>query len=207
MSDHVGVKRIAGTWAGECPQIKLSEEDEKRLEEFIPLHDSIKHEIKRELEKQGFNCSEEYPIEYGVLNVSKVVGRVDLYCTGNGVNIIIEVKSSFIGNGKPRDMMQLYLYYLLLVRQGININTALLIYRNYVGVNNRVNVPLSESITASLPGKYVYVKLRVGESIRHVLMLEELIKELAAGGYVIGRDCEYCINESCPLVKTQRLSM
>lgn len=204
MSDQVGVRRLSGTWAGECPQVMLSQEDKKRLEEFIPLHDRIKREIKSEFEKQGFICKEEYPVEYGLSNGIKIVGKADLFCTGNGINVIIEVKSSFIGNGKPRDMMQLYLYYYLLARQGVNINAAFLIYRNYTDVG-RVRVPLGGDTTVSLPDRYVYVKLRVEESMRQVLKPEELVRELAAHGYVIGRDCEYCINESCPLIKSQRL--
>lgn len=202
VSDRVGVKRIASTWAGECPQAKFSED---KLEGFVQIHDRIKHEIKEELERQGFKCDEEYPVEHEMPDGNRrILGKVDLYCVKGGFNVIIEVKSSIIGNGKPRDMMQLYLYHYLMAHRGTNINAALLVYKNYVNTNSRVIVPLGEGVNVSLPNKFVYVKLRIDDAAKQVLRLEELVRELVVSGYVIGMDCEYCVNNACPLIRIQK---
>lgn len=198
-----GVKRTAGALTGACPHAKFTEEFERELEEAAKFHDSIKDEVRRELEGQGFKCEEEYPVEYTLPQGNKLMGKADLYCTKDEVGIVVEVKSSRIDNGKPRDAIQLYLYYYLLRKANKKVDYAVLIYRDYEDVGSMIDVELGGGIMLRLPRKYVYVRLRVNEGSEQLLRLDEVARELVEGGYVVSRDCEHCVYESCPLVRLQ----
>lgn len=201
MSGQTGVKKVANALVGSCGNFKMSKEIEEKLDNFTSIHDKIKNEIRERLESQGFKCEEEYPVEYDINNLNKVVGKLDLYCTGKNVNLAIEVKSSVIGNGKPKDLMQIYLYHWLLNRADKKSNVALLIYRNYKDSNLDANIQVGNDVSLKLPGKYVYVMVMNEGAVYQVIKPEDLSKELANGGYVISRDCEYCVNDSCPIVR------
>ncbi|MEL9990571.1 MAG: hypothetical protein QXP98_00510 [Thermoproteus sp.] len=198
---NIGVKRTAGAVVGGCPHFVPNEEFERMLGERAHLHDYVKNEIRRELEGQGFKCEEEYPVEYVLPEDGKALGKADLYCIGNGIGIVIEIKSSFISNGMPRDVVQLYLYQHLLRRAGVKADYALLVYRNFEEVSSRTDIELDGNVILRLPSKYVYARLRVGDELEQSLNPEGVARELATDGYVIGRDCEKCVNTLCPLVR------
>lgn len=194
---EIGTKRLADEISGGCRHKKLSEEFEKKLSELSKIHDAIKEEIKNQLENQGFKCNEEVDLEVDI-NDSKLRGRADIACR-EPIELIIEVKSSKIGRGRIADIYQALIYGYMWKRKYGKEPQIMLVYSNYsITSNTVVVVDLGSSIRLKVPGRYFYIKLNI-----KLNLVEGLANELSKSGYVLSRDCEYCVNENCPLNKVK----
>jgi len=193
-SKEVSAKRAAVEASGGCSHRKFSKEFSDKLNEISSLHDKIKEEIKRLLEGQGLRCNEEFPLEADY-NGSKLKGRVDIACEGP-VDLIVEVKSSKIGDGRLADIYQALIYGDMWKRARGKRPQIVLVYRRGLegvkGAEKEVELDLGP-LKVRLPSKYIYIKLNVD------LDVKSLAKELGTQGYVLSRECEFCVNEECPL--------
>jgi len=201
--DGIGVKRFADEASGGCSHRKFSEEFETKLNELNPIHDGIKKEVREQLEKGEFKCNEEVDLEVD-LGGSKLRGRADIVCREpvesikEPVELIIEVKSSQIGRGRIADIYQALVYGYMWEKNHGKRPQIMLVYRRKsettMDTKTKVNIG---SRMVELPNKYVYIKLNIN------LDVEDIAKELGKYGYVLSRDCEYCVNEDCPLNKAR----
>ena len=197
---EVSAKRAAVEASGGCSHRKFSKESIDKLNEISNLHDNIKEEIKGLLEGQGLKCNEEFPLEADY-DGSKLKGRIDIACEGP-VDLIVEVKSSKVGDGRLADIYQAIIYGDMWKRARGKRPQIVLVYRRGLegvkGAEKEVELDLGplndrERLKVRLPSKYIYIKLNVD------LNVKGLAKELGTQGYVLSRECEFCVNEECPL--------
>jgi len=197
---EVSAKRAAVEASGGCSHRKFSKEFSDKLNEISSLHDKIKEEVKGLLEGQGLRCNEEFPLEADY-NGSKLKGRIDIACEGPA-DLIVEVKSSKVGDGRLADIYQALIYGDMWKRARGKRPQIVLVYRRGLegvkGTEKEVELDLGplndrERLKVRLPSKYIYIKLNVD------LDVKGLAKELGTQGYVLSRDCEFCVNEECPL--------
>jgi len=204
--NEVGAKRFADEASGGCSHRKFSEEFETKLNELNPIHDGIKKEIREQLEKGEFKCNEEVDLKID-LGGSKLRGRADIVCSEpvestkepkEPVELIIEVKSSQIGRGRIADIYQALVYGYMWEKNHGKRPQIMLVYRRGSGttMDSKTKVNIGSRMV-ELPNKYVYIKLNIN------LDVEDIAKELGRYGYVLSRDCEYCVNEDCPLNKAR----
>lgn len=201
--NYIGAKRFADETSGGCSHRKFSEEFDIKLNELNPIHDGIKKEVREQLEKGEFKCNEEVNLEVD-LGGSKLRGRADIVCrrpvelTKETVELIIEIKSSQIGRGRIADIYQALVYGHMWEKRYGKKPQIMLVYRRgsrtTMDTKTKVNIG---SRMVELPNKYVYIKLNIN------LDVEDIAKELGKYGYVLSRDCEYCVNEDCPLNKAK----
>jgi len=201
--NYIGAKRFADETSGGCSHRKFSEEFDIKLNELNPIHDGIKKEVREQLEKGEFKCNEEVNLEAD-LGGSKLRGRADIVCrrpvelTKETVELIIEIKSSQIGRGRIADIYQALVYGHMWEKRYGKRPQIMLVYRRKsettMDTKTKVNIG---SRMVELPNKYVYIKLNIN------LDVEDIAKELGKYGYVLSRDCEYCVNEDCPLNKAK----
>jgi hypothetical protein len=203
--NEVGAKRFANEASGGCSHRKFSKEFESKLDDLKADHDNIKRDVKQWFEKQGFKCDEEFNLDVD-LGGFKLRGKADIVCRGSVestkdpkelVELIIEVKSSQIGRGKIADIYQALVYGYMWERIYGRKPQIMLVYRRGLKTTDteiKINIG---SRTVELPNEYVYIKLNIN------LDIEDLAKELGRYGYVLGWECEYCVNEDCPLNKAK----
>jgi hypothetical protein len=208
--NEVGAKRFANEASGGCSHRKFSKEFEVKLNDLKAVHDNIKKDVKQWLEKQSFECSEEFDLETD-LGGFKLRGRADIMCKESVeepvkstkepkeiVELIIEMKSSQIGRGKIADIYQALVYGYMWKKRYGKKPQIILIYRR--GLETTTDTKTKVNVgprTIELPNKYVYIKLNID------LDVEDIAKELGMYGYVLGWECEYCVNEDCPLNKAR----
>lgn len=204
--DGIGAKRFADKASGGCSHREFSKEFETKLNESRPIHDGIKKEVKKQLDVQGFKCEEEVDLEVD-LGGSKLRGSADIVCRESvestkepkePVELIIEVKSSQIGRGRIADIYQALVYGYMWEKRYGKRPQIMLVYRreSKTTMDSKTKVNIGSRMV-ELPNKYVYIKLNIN------LDVEDIAKELGKYGYVLSRDCEYCVNEDCPLNKAR----
>ena len=190
----ISAKRVAVEASGGCSHRKFSKEFSDKLNKISSLHDNIKEEIKSLLESQGLKCDEEVSLEVDY-NGPKLKGRIDIACV-EPVDLIVEVKSSKISDGRLADIYQALIYGDMWRRAYGRRPQIVLVYRrgsgNVEGTEREVEVDLGP-LKVRLPSGYIYIKLNVD------LDVGSIVKELGTQGYVLSRDCEFCVNEECPL--------
>jgi len=208
--DGIGAKRFADKASGGCSHRKFSKEFETKLNESRPIHDGIKKEVREQLEKGEFKCNEEVDLEVD-LGGSKLRGSADIVCREpvestkepkEPVELIVEVKSSQIGMGRIADIYQALVYGYIWEKRYGKKPQIMLVYSRESKTTSETTMDTKTKVNigsrmVELPNKYVYIKLNIN------LDVEDIAKELGRYGYVLSRDCEYCVNEDCPLNKAR----
>ncbi|BFH72986.1 hypothetical protein SJAV_09300 [Sulfurisphaera javensis] len=195
--NRISVKQLASVNLGSCTHF-IGDED--LLNSFKEKHDRIVQDIEIAMKNIGFNCNKEKVVGSKLDDGILVSGRIDLYCEKNNDVIIFEMKSSFIGNAKPNDKLQLGIYYVLLSKIGKNVVGAILVYNkdnNELGYES-FNVG---KYKLSLPKKYFYyiVDLKEAKITAEISNIVRAFKNYSnIDSYIIGKHCDFCKNLNCP---------
>ncbi|MHA1609420.1 MAG: DEAD/DEAH box helicase [Candidatus Njordarchaeales archaeon] len=107
-----------------CPKFKVANQYYKKIRYYSQIHERIEENIKRMLERQGFECEKEK-----TLAERNIIGRIDLLCRRGNEYYIIDVKSYPIRKASLQDLYQVLTYSLEIINRVQGKINLVLIYR------------------------------------------------------------------------------
>ncbi|MCG3110071.1 hypothetical protein L3N51_02368 [Metallosphaera sp. J1] len=202
-----GVKDAARSTSS-CDNFKMDQHFKKFIEGKERVHDDIKSEVRGYFERSGFKCHEEYELSW--LNLR---GRVDIMCSSGDDVVLIEIKSSTVSGWVQVDGLQLLIYKLIFEKTMMGKDSsnspsfnssavhAVLVYRNPFHANGDGLTELSVgSRKVSVSKKYLYLLLK-----DNLEGFQETLENSSKDGktYVMNKDCDICVNQDCPLLRSK----